>query len=340
MNENRNKSMNESSPKSIGKRRGISLMRGNRGFFLLAVSLLCSCTEFTRLELPAPAPAPSEVALGVHSVSLSMVLTRTSTPLTQNGATLGVYRLAAGGYDFQGPVAFEYDAVNGQWDYRAGETPIYLTDAQAQVCALSPYDAAFTDLSALPLQAGEYTQSADLCYSGIVEGVDKDSPGVDFADLSRAYSQITFSLLKDPSYPGDGVVSSIGFEGEQVYPSANLTVVPAPVLYHYPETERGFTASDLALTATAEGVSRSFLLIPVTPLDSPITVSFTIDGVRYESRITPGVNPFANFTSLTAGTNYKFSIIIAQGAELTINNVTVTDWEDHEVITGFEPLPD
>ncbi|MCI1682875.1 MAG: fimbrillin family protein [Bacteroides sp.] len=313
---------------------------------LFAGGLLASCSNNEEVS----SPDSSGTALGVKTASVSTIITRASTELNADASTIGVYRLAVNTYAAVGPVSFTYDGTNSVWNYTNGVSDyIYLNNSNASVCAVSPYTASVTDPSAIVLTSQADAADKDLVYSGVVSTVNKTTATATFADMEHAYSKITFSITKDETYGTDntptdpGVISQIALSGAELNNTASLSIsgaasaVPDGV-YSSQVSGSPVAASGLSLTmplqadvdaSTATPVEQSFLMVPVDALTAaPITVTFTIDGNDYTASVTPGATPFDTFTSLTAGTNYQFNVLLSKGTALQITSVTVVDWVD------------
>lgn len=278
-------------------------------------------------------------AFGIASASLESVITKSSTPLTTDGATLGVYRLALNGYAAASNVEYYYDAslATPAWVIRNTSSMIYLNNNQATVCAYNPYHAAFTDPAAIPVAPVAYSTENDLTVSGHVT-VNNANNQAGFTDMQHVFSSITFTISKDETYSGTGAVSNIKIGSSQTLTGATLDVTVSPYTLSSPVQGEVSIVQSIASITTGTPVDTRILMVPVSTLDQAMTLIFTVDGVDLETTITPGGANFTDFTALTAGTNYKIGVMI-KGTGLVVSSVSITDWTDQPVVTPLEPEP-
>ncbi len=306
--------------------------------FAIAAGMLASCSNEDEPQLQADG-----VALGVSSASLETVVTKTSTTIVTDGATIGVYRLALNGYA-QTHAEFYYDATatTPAWTIRNTADNIYLNNNDATVCACAPYISTNTNPAALPITTQIYSAAQDLSYSSLLTA-NNASNTVSFPDMTHAYAVITLALEKDETYTGAGLVTSIGMKGTDIYQEATLDITSATPAYTNGVSNTTLTFAGLSLTALAEGTipatSQSFLVIPVATLTaSAMKFDFTIDSKAMQCEIIPTLAPFADLTELRPGYNYKVTVII-NGTALKVTSVSITDWNDQTVTNPLKPSP-
>ena len=232
------------------------------------------------------------VALSVAQVATNQLKTRSATAVTSGD--IGVF-LSGAGYTPLSNVKYSYGTP---W---TTATPIYLQEANANICAYTPYRASITNASAVMLTSQIYSAPADLCYAANTIKT-KASPAINFT-MNRAYSMLTFKMTHEETYTGACVVSNISV--------ANAGICTGGTLNMTTGTLTGTTAGTVSITPTpgitvaANGTaSVQLLMVPVTTaMTGDVTVSFTVDGVVRSATIAAGSLP-----TLTAGTNYTINV--------------------------------
>jgi len=307
--------------------------------FAIAAGMLASCSNEDEPQLQADG-----VALGVSSASLETVVTKTSTTIVTDGATIGVYRLALNGYA-QAYSEFYYDgtATTPAWTIRNTADNIYLNNNDATVCACTPYDVLNANPAAIELTPQVYDPDKDLSYSGLVTTVNNVENRFVFPAMIHAYAQITFAIEKDATYTGTGLVTAISMTGTEIYENAALNITTGTPAYTNGAGSVTLPFTGLNIAALASGDSpvatQSFFMIPATfNAASTMQFEFTVDGKTMRCTIAPTVTPFEDLTALAAGTNYKFTVTI-KGTSLIVNSVSVTDWIDETILNPLEPNP-
>lgn len=306
--------------------------------FAVAAGMLASCSNEDEPQLQTDG-----VALGVSSASLESVVTKATTDLVADGATIGVFRLAAGGYDQQNNVEFYYVAATPAWNIRNTANNIYLNNNNATVCAYTPYDVLNVNPAAIELTPQVYDPDKDLSYSGLVTTVNNVDNRVDFPAMTHAYAQITFAIEKDATYTGTGLVTAISMTGTEIYENAALNITTGTPAYTNGAGSVTLPFTGLNIAALASGDSpvatQSFFMIPATfNATSTMQFEFTVDGKTMRCTIAPTMAPFEDLTALAAGTNYKFTVTI-KGTSLIVNSVSVTNWIDETIVNPLEPDP-
>jgi len=249
------------------------------------------------------------VALSVAQVATTPQMIRSSTAVTSGD--IGVF-LSGAGYTPLSNVKYSYGTP---W---TTATPIYLLEANANICAYSPYSASMTNASAVTLTSQLYSASADLCYAANTTKT-KASPAINFT-MNRAYSRITFNITHEETYTGACVVSNISVANAGVCTGGTLDVTTG--------TLTGTTAGTVsitpstAITVAANGTgSVQLLMVPVTTaMTGDVTVSFTVDGVVRSATISA-----SSLSTLTAGTNYTINASMGKtGITTALANISGT----------------
>lgn len=306
--------------------------------FAIAAGMLASCSNEDEAQ-----PQAEGVALGVSSASLESVITKATTDLVTDGATIGVYRLPLNGYA-QSYAEFYYNASSPAWTIRNTADNIYLNNLDATVCGITPYISAQTDPASIDLIPQVYSVDGDISFSSQLTANNTGNI-VSFDGMNHAFSQITFVIEKDATYTGAGLITQISMSGAEIFQGTVLDITSATPAYTNGSNSSStpLVFSGLSLTALAHeatpAASQGFLVVPVAALTaSNMNFSFLVDGKTMSCTVTPTLAPFEGFTALERGHNYKFTVTI-KGTALQVTSVSIIDWTDDEITTPLEPTP-
>jgi hypothetical protein len=219
----------------------------------------------------------------------------------------------------------EYTGSSGIWTATAADSPLYLTKSDATLAAYYPYTSSLSAGTAA-LSSQLYASDKDFCYQTGVTG--NSSSSVSFL-LSHAYSEMTFSIKRDASYPGTCAVSDISVANAGILSSNTLDITNVSNGYYgtYGSGTAGTVSVDPAISSIASGNSKTVtvLMVPVSSaMAGNLSLSFTIDGTVMTTSI--DLSSIA-LTRLKAGTNYSVSVTV-KGTGLSVSSVKTTDWSD------------
>ena len=224
--------------------------------------------------------------LNINSVTTKGMLTKAvidgiSFPQAEAEAGIGLYLLNAAdssAYPADGCSNVRYSNSGDGWK---SDAPISLSYTEGLLCGCFPYDASFADCRGIPVESS--LNGTDYMYaeSEIVAGTVSYRENVDLT-MRHALARLSVTFVKDASYKGDGVLSSISIEGDGVAASGHLdaltgsvTAAAAPAV---------FTVSAGEGTIVAEGLVKECLIVPVSEADTTrqsAVLKCTIDGKEY-----------------------------------------------------------
>lgn len=283
-------------------------MKKKRILFILGVAMLAACSDENAVQAPEQ-KAP--VALCVQSASASAEVTRAAL----ESGSIGVFQLKnAEGYT---PKAnLEYTYSGGAWQ-SAGDD-ILLNNKNAEICAYAPYNAAVTNVAAVPVLSGKYVEGKGLIYAKTLTGdVNWTSYQVNF-QMQQACSRITFRILRDASYTGVGAVSGITIQGAGIYTSAKLNVATGV----YSDLISGSLSFNPGISScsTTEASITGAVLVPAETFTGGLTFTFVVDGTSLKATSSA-------FSLLQAGTNYVATVTI-KAAPLSLPAINIGQWTD------------
>lgn len=276
--------------------------------FILLSGLLTGCTEIDNQT-----PDHTAYPLQIESVQLERIKTRNTTPLTAEGASIGVATLASGTIAQQN----QYTYTSNAW-VCAGSTP-FIVPAETTICAYYPYNSNISDKTAIPLTSGLYRAADDLsyAYTSTVANTTNSTTYAEFV-LRHAYARLTFNFSASSTYGGSKSISNITITSPDINSSAILDITsPTGIYTNTPgEVSVNPAISDFTVTPTC-----SILMLPTHTLSSSVNVYIQLgDKIRLLSI------PASLFSDiLTAGVNYQFSVNVS-ATELSISSVQTTDW--------------
>ena len=291
----------------------------NISALLVAVLLLASCS----FEHDGDSDGKTSAALSVTSVSISKPITRSVTAISSG--SIGLFCTAYNAYKAQSNVQYTYSSSS--W---SATTAILLDLPIAEVCAYYPYGAAgitsATDPTSVTLTSQKYSSAQDLSYDSVMVSV--YNPKVNFV-MNHAYSQITFSITRDATYPGACAISGISIANAGIKTGTTLNMISGA----YAAGTTGTVSYNPSIASLSSGGSTttSVLMVPVTTaMAGNIVITFTVDGVPVTANLDVASK---GLTTLAAGTNYNIPITV-KGAALSIGAVNVTDWSDKATFDG------
>ena len=243
--------------------------------------------------------------------SLSMMAgtgTKSSTTITTDGTSLGVFRLAANGYAAQSNAKYTYSTSLSGW---SATSPITLNTATASVCAYYPYGAAgitsSTDPAAVTLTSQKYDAAQDICYATNVITLSSSSPTAAFA-MQHAYAQLTFTITRGSLFTGTGNITNISISNAGILSSASFKITDGT----FNSTTPGVVSFNPGIASITNSipVTASVLMVPVTSaMTGNLDLAFTVDGKMMVASLPVSIYGLMN---LVAGNNYNINIQMSQ----------------------------
>lgn len=222
-----------------------------------------------------------------------------------SGGSMGVFLVENNDYKAQNNIQYNYSS--GGW---VSNTNIYLYSKIAAVCAYFPYDPSVANPVAVTLTSQLYDENKDLCYATNVSALSSNAPDVTF-NMSRAYSQITFALTRDPAYSGVGAVSQIQITNPGILSASVLDITAGTYGAGIP----GTVSYNPGISGIASGtsVNSSVLMVPVTtPMTGKVSIACMVDGQTMKADLPVVVN---NLTTLDVGKNYQVAVALKYSPE-------------------------
>ncbi len=302
---------------------------------VVACMILSSCTK----EDLSPNNTNGTTLLGVSTASVSAVATRSSSSnLLTNGSQIGVSLIAdaANGYSDLKNVEYDYSTTTSPAGWAPASTNtknIYLNNLPATVCAYYPLGAAginsSTDQTSVILTSQKYDAAQDLCYAVKQKAATNIVPSVSFA-MNRAYAEITFSITKDATYTGIGLIDKITISNTTVRSTNTLDITTGTYGSSIPASESVFYNPGITAITSGTPATSTVLMVP-TVLSGTITFSFVVDGKTMSTTLDASAN---NLLALVFGNNYKANVTL-KGTQLVVSSVTTQDWTDQAVTNGM-----
>lgn len=317
----------------------------------VAALLLGGCTQN---DLPGTDGADGS-AYGLADLRITSALLKTpeAQPVSRAVATdvlttgsIGLFRSKGTGYaETQDNKKYTYDATKG-WQPAAAADTVYLMANDADVCAYYPYNAAYTDKTAIPLASGKYTGTADdltkhdpadLCYAAhrAMNGATASTELV----MQHAMALVQLTFERDNYASTACNLTSVSIKNKELISTSTVNITdgtygttPAKAALKWTPGE-GASATGIQVPQTGS-VSTSALLVPCT-LDAAgsTTFSFTVDGQTMSAKV-----PAARLAALEAGKIHKLKFLV-HAASITLSEVSIVDWW-REWETANEPTVD
>lgn len=259
--------------------------------------------------------------LNIGSVSLNGLVTRSSTLLASEGATVSVSALSSGAVS----ATSQYTYTSGAWSAASG-SPGLAPLAGTALCAYYPYSASITNKAAIPLTSASNVSTNDLSY-GYATSVSDAASGTSRATfvLQHAYAQLTFSFAGGTGYAGSTVIGDVSICNPGIASSGSLNITQTPAVYTKVLSGVTFNAgiTSIPTTGTREA---SVLMVPTDALSGDLNIVIKV-GSEYKLLTLP-VTYFAN-SKLEAGTNYQISVNLnAANGNISLGSTAVKtiDW--------------
>lgn len=288
------------------------------------VAGLCGCTNdaFTEPD------AKDRNSLCIESVWIGngQAQTRTAGYTLLAAGDMGVFLTNASGvttYPTKDNLLYSY--AGGSWQTIPS---LFLNPDNAEVCAYYPYNAAYTNSGAIPLQSGVYAAENDLGYA-VKKTVNNNVPQNSFA-MQRAYAKLTL-ILKRGNVKDDCTVSSIvlgatdkpGVKKSNTLNIATGTYGTAVAA----DNNKLVYSTNIALVKGGASVSCDYLLVPTT-VSGGLPVSFMLNGRERTVSVVVG-----SFITLAAGTHYTVTLSI-NGTSAVVTGATITAWTKDNAINN------
>lgn len=286
-------------------------------YSMLLFAFLAGCSSEEPFQ---DTPIGEAVPLSISSIRIdSEVSTRTSDiPLVEG--KLGIFQTDV---TFYTPAPYTYIGIGGEW---TASSPLTLGMHEASVCAWFPGDyfspSTINELARFPLDAQVYTEANDLVFLRNTGGLNKLNPSLNVR-LTHAYALLSFSLKRDISYKGAGVVTGITLDNASIVKTAMMDIRDGS----FSEQE---TVSSLSLevsaTVTPDKMATIKILVPPDNF-TDTKLSLKIDGKTLVGTITG-----SSIGELHSGMSRTFDVTLQRNLELLVSVMPVDGSSKGDII--------
>ena len=227
---------------------------------------------------------------------------------------IGLFLFASNSNDYDGKHFnnVKYSDNGNGWE---SDEPIMLSGTSAVLYGYFPYSNSISDITRIPVESS--LNGTDYMYFEPVTGVSMSNRIVTLA-LKHALARVSVIFIKDGSYPGEGLISSISLSGEAI-------------------AEKGYmNASDGSISASAsavtfqlakpdkiseEGIVEECLIVPALNSTGPqdMVLECVIDGQEFAI-------PLNNVT-IKSGTQSTITVK-ASNMGLCVTDSSNAEWEN------------
>lgn len=308
----------------------------------LAALLLACCSQDNLLpgSNGADIPAGGTTALRITAATLQSSQGQPATRITAallTAGSIGVFRSRGADYaESQDNRQYTCNASTGWQPATPGDT-VYLMANDAAVCAYYPYNAAYTDNTAIPLASGKYKGTADdltrhdpadLCYAA-PRTMNGARPSVSF-EMNHAMSMIQVRLRRSDSGNAPRRLNSVSVSNLRLIRTGTVNITAGTYrddnqspggdrsLVWIPGTTDPATGIDLPAAATSEATSA--LLVPCTLDAAGTAFSFTIDRKTMSAQVPASLLP-----AFEAGKIHSL-VFDLKAASVSLAQVSILDW--------------
>lgn len=257
----------------------------------------------------------------VLSVNADITESRAASPVTSNGAKMGVFRIGDTKYTAQDNVEYTYSSSTTKWTSTA---PINVGVQATNLCAYYPYNSVtFTTGTTATLVASKYEDGKDVSYAtSAANTVTNQNPEASFA-MKHAYARIKLAIKRsDTNFHGNCNISTVNLRNNTNF-FANRTLNIRTSSYGGSAEAGGWTyylnSGNMAPGDTNNAYD---VLVPPQTVSSGLKITLGVDGADRSATI-----PAASFSSnLSAGSQYSISLLLTDSEVIPNGNVTITDW--------------
>lgn len=303
----------------------------------LAVLLLgaVSCSDDMQ-----PVPPGESVPVQVEAGLADEVVTRAGdTPITTEGAQIGVFRTTQNGYTAKYNVKYTYRTATSSWSAASGELAVDSRAAKLtayydpnNVVTFASATSAETEPLALALRQYDATK---LWYYDLTAATITSANARIAFGMKQAYARLTFSLSRNADYPAACKVTRIAITsaGGTIFTAAKANLIDGTVTGC--NSSSSYTLSTFSWAMGTGGIAPGVtdtsaeLLVPPQTCNG-LKVTLTVDGKGLSVTI-----PADKFPEFAAGTRYTVEVQISGAG---VSAVTIPDsWTGSEIKDGSDP---
>lgn len=239
----------------------------------LCVAVLSACSSDSSDE-PAPPSTPSDGDVTVTITTEVLTKANVTTELGE-GDAMNVYPKTYGRLDAPNAVeGVKAVSSGGKWTMTPAVT--LSKGKNLFIYAVAPYNAAYTDASAIPV---DISQQIDLLYSGAYVPVSYTTHNAKLT-MKHALSLATFNISAQ-GYSGNGALTSLSISGEKVYTKGTMSVDNGKIV----GTSQDAFALSVNKTVQESGWSSELPQLWQIPFSTKVnkaTLTAVIDGKTYQ----------------------------------------------------------
>ena len=233
----------------------------------------CSDSKSDTPDQPTSTTKPGDVEVTISTASIETKAAKLEFASTDKMNVFAKIYNDPTSDDIATGICATYDG--SKWDL---SPKVYINpDGQklAFVYAVSPYDAAYTNIKELPI---DLAKQVDVLYSGTAVAASTTSPGAKLK-MKHALSLATFNIVP-VNYNGTGTLTSLTVSGDGIYKSATLDGTTGK----FTDEEAGSVSGSFTRNVENGGWKSNIpglWVLPFTTKGAVVTLEAVIDGKTY-----------------------------------------------------------
>ncbi len=280
--------------------------------FTLGLTMLSSCGSDSAGE-PEPAPSDGDVTV---TITTEILTTANVTTAFANGDAMNVFPKTYGKIDAPNRVDNVKATLSGATWTMTPEVKISKGE-NAFIYAVAPYDATYTDATAIPV---DVSQQIDLLYSGSYVPVSYTTHNAKLV-MKHALSLVAFNISKQ-GYSGAGNLSKMAISGDNVYTKGTMSVDNGKITGTAKEDFTLSVNKSIKDAGWSDDLPRLWQ-IPFSTKINKVNLTITIDGKVYDVAF-PEVE-------MKSGFQYIFRMVLTDyGIEFIPGAVETISLNQHE----------
>ena len=211
------------------------------------------------------------------------------------------------------------------WNPADASKQIMLSGTEGRAIAYYPYTADITDYTAIPVDIAD---QHDWMYSGEVGPLHNLAPDAGFV-MRHALTAVNVNVMRDESYTGAGLVSTLTVESEGLATTGTFSAVDGVF-----STVDGVNTSVSVMAApfTLDGTNLTskenlYMFVPASDETKDFTVTATVDGNPYKVTVSMS-------EAFAAGKIYQINIKATNTGMIIDSVVVLGDWVDEDLSEG------
>lgn len=237
---------------------------------IFSVSLLSACSSDSNEE---PAPTDGDVTV---TITTEVETKANVTTQLGNGDAMNVFPKTYGRIDAPDMVENVKAVCSGSVWTMTPEVKL-AKGKNAFIYAVAPYNASYTDASAIPV---DVAQQIDLLYSGEYVPVSYTTHNAKLT-MKHALALVSFNISSQ-GYSGNGQLSKMNITGEKVYTKGTMNVADGKITGTSQDAVEVSVSKNIDADGWTDDLPRMWQIPFSTKVDKAV-LSVTIDGKKYEA---------------------------------------------------------